>query len=204
MTRYRGYYWDAQVGRYISRWTGKPILESTIRRAGRRYVAEAIIPNMKDIAAQYFAGKIDIVDFQRLVMFQYKSAWIVNAMLGRGGRSMMTQSDWGKIGYWIRTENQHFYNLLLDLKAGNLSLAQLNQRLEYYARASELAYWKMIEMAKFMAGMTEEHRFTNPLVDNCDACIEYENMGWQPLGSLPAPKTECSCMRNCQCYKEYR
>lgn len=203
-TRYRGYFWDANAGRYVSRWTGKPVAELTIRRAGRGYVSNAIIPNLRDLTTRYYAGSIDLATFQKRVMYQYKSAWLVQGMLGKGGRANMTQADWGKIGYWIKRENGFFYNLMLELQAGMLSEAQLWQRLQYYAHASEVAYWDMYNFSMAQAGMTEERRIIDPLADNCDDCINYEEMGWQPLDSLPPPKTECKCMRNCRCIKEYR
>jgi hypothetical protein len=45
-----------------------------------------------------------------------------------------------------------------------------------------------------------------PRVDDrtCSDCIEFGNMGWQPIGTLPMPGQQCRCYDRCRCRIEYR
>lgn len=45
-----------------------------------------------------------------------------------------------------------------------------------------------------------------PRVDDrtCPDCIEFGNMGWQPIGTLPMPGQQCRCYDRCRCRIEYR
>jgi hypothetical protein len=38
----------------------------------------------------------------------------------------------------------------------------------------------------------------------CPDCVEFGNVGWQPLGTLPMPGRECQCYDYCRCSIEYR
>ena len=46
----------------------------------------------------------------------------------------------------------------------------------------------------------------NPVLDGrtCPDCVEFGNVGWQPLGTLPMPGRECQCYDRCRCSLEYR
>lgn len=38
----------------------------------------------------------------------------------------------------------------------------------------------------------------------CQDCLDYDAAGWQPIGSLPVPGTQCQCLDRCRCRVEYR
>lgn len=38
----------------------------------------------------------------------------------------------------------------------------------------------------------------------CQDCINFDQQGWQPVGSLPMPGQECRCFDRCRCAIEYR
>jgi hypothetical protein len=38
----------------------------------------------------------------------------------------------------------------------------------------------------------------------CKDCLDYDRLGWQPIGSLPMPGRGCRCYDHCRCYIEYR
>jgi hypothetical protein len=38
----------------------------------------------------------------------------------------------------------------------------------------------------------------------CPDCVNFGQMGWQPIGSLPLPGKDCRCWDRCRCYIEYR
>jgi hypothetical protein len=45
-----------------------------------------------------------------------------------------------------------------------------------------------------------------PRIDDrtCPDCIDFGNLGWQPIGSLPMPGQQCRCYDRCRCRIEYR
>ena len=37
----------------------------------------------------------------------------------------------------------------------------------------------------------------------CPDCLRYDEMGWQPIGTLPMPGKGCRCYDRCRCFIEY-
>lgn len=37
----------------------------------------------------------------------------------------------------------------------------------------------------------------------CPDCVRYDEMGWQPIGTLPMPGKGCRCYDRCRCHIEY-
>jgi hypothetical protein len=53
-------------------------------------------------------------------------------------------------------------------------------------------------------GYKEMRRVTRKDKRVCPDCIDYEQQGWRPIGSLPSPGVECRCFDRCRCAIEYR
>jgi hypothetical protein len=53
-------------------------------------------------------------------------------------------------------------------------------------------------------GYKEMRRVARQDNKTCPDCINFNSMGWQPLGSLPMPGRECQCYDRCRCSIEYR
>jgi hypothetical protein len=60
-----------------------------------------------------------------------------------------------------------------------------------YMRVQDMGYKEMIRVAKHDKKV-------------CKDCKEYDEMGWQPIGTLPMPGKGCRCYDRCRCVIDYR
>ena len=115
----------------------------------------------------------------------------------------MTFSDWGKVGRALRDQYRWLNGFATDIKSGRLTAGQIRYRAGMYAKSIRSSYFRGLTEAKRLAGNTLERRVTTS-EEPCDTCVSVEAQGWQPIGSIPEPGTDCEGYTNCKCYKEYR
>jgi hypothetical protein len=121
--------------------------------------------------------------------------------IGRGGVGQLTARDYGVIGARLRREYGYLRQFSLDILKGNLSEAQINNRVNNYLGALHSVYETgKIEAAR--ANGVQWERRIKTAVESCQGCVEEANKGWQPLGRLAAIGTQ-ECRMNCRCYKEF-
>ena len=53
-------------------------------------------------------------------------------------------------------------------------------------------------------GYKEMRRASRQDAKVCPECVEFEQQGWKPIGSLPSPGVDCRCYDRCRCVIEYR
>lgn len=53
-------------------------------------------------------------------------------------------------------------------------------------------------------GFKQMRRIARKDKKTCPDCIEFEKLGWQPLGTLPMPGQKCRCYDRCRCRMDYR
>ncbi|MCP5101011.1 MAG: hypothetical protein GY943_36130 [Chloroflexi bacterium] len=198
-----GYVWDNNAGRYRSRETGRFVSESAIRSDLDRFNETIIRENLSSVTDKLLNGNITLEQWQRRLANELKDAWRLNQMIGRGGKSQMTQADYGRLGGRLRFEYDRLNRLAIEIKAGMLTEAQIRARVGLYANAPRVGFYDGLTAAQQAAGLVEERRVLNP-AEHCSDCIGYADQGWQPIGTLPMPGEKSQCMRNCKCTMEYR
>ena len=198
-----GYIWDNDSGRYRSRATGRFVAESTIRNDLNRFNETIIRENLGSITEKLINGNITLEQWQRRLANELKDAWRLNQMIGRGGKSQMTQADYGRLGGRLRFEYDRLNRLAIEIKAGMLTEAQIRARVGLYANAPRVGFYDGVNAAKVAAGLTEMRRVLNP-AEHCPDCEGYASEGWVPIGTLPMPGEKSQCLRNCKCTVEYR
>jgi len=148
---------------------------------------------------------ISPADWRLLFREELKGEYIRQAILGKGGRAQMTQSDWGVIGNQLKFQYGKLDNFTKEIASGNLSEAQIRARANMYINSAGQAFEAMQERVATAAGYDEESWHINAALENCPDCIDYRDMGWQPLGTFPTPKDGSTiCLSSCGCTKEYR
>ena len=201
--REKGYFFDTKQAAYVSRWTGKPVQDATVRRSVESYNSEFVGANMDKHTDKFIEGKMDLPTWQKKMAGELKQGHVINATVGAGGRANMNYSKWGRVGNALRQQYNWLNNFSVEIANGNLTPAQIQYRVNMYAKSVRSSYFAGQRVAKEEAGLTMERRVTtsgNP----CDPCAKDEKMGWQPLGTLPVPGTDCKGLTNCMCYMEYR
>ena len=71
-----------------------------------------------DYAANLESGRWTVATFEDTMRNRLKDAHIAEYVLGRGGASQMTQSDWGTLGQTLRQQYRFLRSYLDDLATG--------------------------------------------------------------------------------------
>lgn len=203
LVREKGYYWDRKKGQYISRWTGKPVKEATVRRSVEKFNSKFVGDNIQMHTDRFLAGEIQLQTWQRRVANELKQSHIINYSVGKGGRAQVKPADWGKIGNALKQQYRYLNNFAMAIKNGQLTPGQIKYRIGLYGKSVRSSYFSGLTAAKAVAGYSQERRKTTSK-EPCDRCEEIERWGWQPIGTVPDPGTDCQGLTNCKCYKEYK
>lgn len=136
-----------------------------------------------------------------------KNLHILEAAKARDGFENISNSDLGTIGNQLK--KQYYQGVGLDGKpygikfliadAPNLSEAQISNRLRMYGESAQVSGSALNQNFKMLNGATQSRRILGKTDNHCKECLQYAAMGWQPIGTLPLPKTKCTCRSNCLC-----
>ena len=197
--------WEESTRRYRDQSTGRYMARSDVMS----YVNESLAASgtaTNDMGSMVAQGIISPADFETIARQEIKEQYITQYMLGRGGRDAMTQADWGSIGGMLRDQyHPYFDGFMADIKAGNLSEAQIQARLRMYVDSSRQAYEKAHERNAKDLGMDEESWAVDMSLENCEDCLAYRAEGWQEIGYFPEPADGSTrCLSHCGCEKLYR
>lgn len=198
-----GYIWDASIARYRNRETGRLVAERDVISAIESFNDNFTQTNISRITDRLIDDRITLQQWQEQVAGELKDGWLVNSMAGRGGKNAMTSADYGRVGGRLRYEYQQLNGFAQDIAAGKLTPAQIKARALQYGEGPRTGYFDGKTAASVAGPYMEERRVLGD-ADHCDVCIEIAMRGWQPIGSLPEPGTQCLGRHNCKCIKEYR
>lgn len=203
LQRLRGYFWSTRLGRFVSKWTGRPVRQTTIVAKLENYHNSVLRPNLQGLTERMLAGRITLAQWQERVAGELKDAYQVNMVFGRGGRDLVTYSDWGRMGSRLRLQYRYLNGFAQEIEAGMLSDAQILARVQQYGRSVRTSYFDGLNAAMVDSDFTEERRVLNP-AEHCDDCVGYASEGWQAIGYFPPPGMASVCDGNCACEMEYR
>ena len=81
----------------------------------------------------------------------------------------------------------------------------VESRLDRYLVTSMYAFYMAGEMAlNQQLGYREMKRVARVDKRTCQDCLNWDAMGYMPIGLLPPPGQRCRCHDNCRCYVLYR
>ena len=92
------------------------------------------------MAEQLSSGRMTVQEWTYAMRREIRVNHINEYMLGHGGRSTMTQADWGRVGNKVRDQYAYLDNFSRQIAAGNYSEAQIAARARMYVEASSAAY----------------------------------------------------------------
>jgi hypothetical protein len=154
-------------------------------------------------------GTLPPDQWYQLMRQEIKEEYIRQYLLGRGGRAQMAAADWGSIGGQLREQYRYLDRFYEQVKAGELSEAQIRARSAMYVRSGREAFERGKARAIGETDYTEVWWKLNPAAENCPDCIELDAMGWQKIEDDPYegcfPGSGCTvCLTNCMCSLIYR
>lgn len=207
-------YYDAKIKRfrYKGGSPGSPIRGTFLSRkealALQRVYLNGVIKEFVSLAPSIIKG--DIGTYTRAGEL-LKRIHVSYAILEAGGIDRLNQSQLGAIGNVLK---KHYYqgkddetgkpyglkHLFKEVQSTpDYSEALLKNRLVMYANAGELSGHTVGQSIALDEGKTLVKRVLGATHQHCQDCLRYASLGYQPIGSLPLPKTRCQCRANCVC-----
>jgi len=123
----------------------------TYKQGGRGITSRAVVTLRNDsvnasmggvdgLAARLSTGQMDIQAWTAQMRTAVKDAYTQQYLLGRGGKSQMTQADWGSLGNMLRDQYKYLDNFAREIAAGKLSPAQIQMRARMYIDSAVEAF----------------------------------------------------------------
>jgi len=187
-------YRDLSTGRFVARERITQLLDTQVQATAERLSA---------LTTAAHEGKLAPAAYVQQMRTEVRRLTLQNAALGAGGFDKLTQSDYGRVGAQLRGEYQRIAQFAEQMKAGEVTLPQALNRAEMYAGTARVQFWKTegahVEPSEPNVVVLERRLLG--IGEHCPSCLNYYEMGWQPLGVLPDPGQESECMSNCKCKK---
>lgn len=142
-----------------------------------------------------------------------KRIHLSNAIIAANGIDNVSQSDLGKIGNILKQQystgvnketGDRFGLKFLLQESPNQSEEMIAHRLNLFAQSGGLSGNIIKESKAVEKGLRFERRILGITDHHCAECLDYAARGWQVIGTLPKPKTACSCKSNCKCTMDYK
>lgn len=187
--RYRG-----KGGRFLSKAAVEALVDGRIKKLNSQ---------LQDFTRRLVNGDITIDQWQGSVREALKPAHIQAAMVGVGGKSALSQSDYGRLGQRLRSEYAYLQNFASDLLAGRVSGPMALARIGLYSESVRGSYWEGTTIRREKEGYSLMRRILDAQAKHCQDCLNYAARGTVPLGSLPMPGQRCECRSRCKCRIEY-
>lgn len=194
--------WSANAGRYVDSSSGKFVKFSDVRDA-LESVMDASAIRMNNLTEQLVGSKISLAEWQSGMMEQIKIAHVAAAASSNGGWAQMSQADWGAAGRMIRDQYDFLRNFAGEIADGTQALdGRALVRADMYGDAPRRTFEEMRRRSeRINNGMTLERRRLGA-ADHCTDCLDAADLGWQPIGTLPAIG-DSVCLTRCHCRFEY-
>ena len=117
----------------------------------------------------------------------------------------MTDSDYGRVGNYVRRQYEFLRGFMRDVASGSQPLnGMVNARCRLYSEAGRPLFHRMEKAEKRVRGETQR-RSVRSAFDSCADCIAAEAAGWRDIDDASIPEIgERQCGNRCRCSWEYR
>lgn len=121
------------------RQNGTPVTETTILEHIDIFNAE-LSARLRRITESFRRGKMTAAAYRTESRRIIKEAHLLSYIVGHGGRASMTLSDWGRVGYYLRSQYAYFANFMSEMDS--LTVPEAQARADYYIDASHASYYR--------------------------------------------------------------
>lgn len=199
-----GYVWERASARFRDAATGRWVPRTRIMDLIQERI-EYHQGEMGRLTQALVDQRLTLAQWERAFAQQLKDLHLQQAALARGGWQNMTQADFGRVGRALRDQYGYLHRFASDIATRDLTPGQIAWRAGLYAMSGRQSYWNAAMTTAEQAGWTKERRIAVGDKGTCTKCDGYARMGWQPIGTLPAPGGDsCAGYSACRCEKEYR
>lgn len=118
---------------------GRELTEAQLRPIFRAFVSAALT-RTRELTGELANNRITIPEWEAEMRRVVKETYGAAYALSRGGRNVMTQSDWGRLGQLSRRQYQYLNSYALDIEAAGLTRDRALTRSDLYVLSSRQAY----------------------------------------------------------------
>lgn len=168
--------WIAKLRQYVNRLSNFVLRRSTLRSI----VDANISSHQQDILAlnqQLLSDAITVGEWQTSFQQHIKDSILQQYLLGRGGQTQMTQTDFGSVGGVYAEQLRWAKSFAQEIADGNLSPGAINRRSVMYINSSREAYNRALARS-----------YGVPL---------------EKLDVFPGDDKSCLGLTNCGCFLEF-
>lgn len=166
---------------------GRKVSRATVRREINA-LTDYVSKESARLARGVQAGDSSLVEFELQMRDLLKSAHIIAASVGRGGRALMTQADWGRVGAKIRWQNGYLQKFARKLERGVLSDASTLSRAKSYASSIFVSFSNTFQEAQteFVEGGKNpaQCRLVQNSEEGCAECDADAAEGWMSVDDM--------------------
>jgi hypothetical protein len=193
--------WDKKVQKYRYKESGKFVGGEAVQNMTRKAVAQ-ITKDLETVGDLLIQRKINLSTWTEVTAKLLKNLHTWQYLLGAGGKKQMTQADYGSLGLKLSEQYKYLRDFAEEIKTKGMTEDEFRRRLSMYSEASTGTFEKARMRKHRDQGFQWEKRIRTK-TESCQPCINYEALGWQPIGTLPNPTERCDCIANCGCYKVF-
>lgn len=159
------------------------------------------------IAKGFAKGNFSIVEFEVQMRDLLKSAHIIAASVGKGGRARMTQADWGRVGAKIKWQNGYLSKFAKKIARGSVSEIATPSRAKSYASSIYISFANTFQesQTEFVAEGKNpaQVRLVTNSQEGCEECAADEAEGWMSVDDMKELGTRI-CGDFCKCDLEFK
>ena len=153
------------------------------------------------------ANAISLTEFQLGMQDLLRSAHIISASIGKGGRALMTQADWGRVGAKIKWQYGYLDKFAKKLDRNILSEAGAASRAKSYASSIYVSFSNTFQEAQTTFVEDGKNPLQCRLVQNsqegCEECTADAEAGWMSVDDMGEIGTRL-CQDFCKCDIEFQ
>lgn len=158
---------------------------------------------IKENLERYAKGRLDKRQLQQQLQRIIQRSSLASAIIGVGGFANLTENVIKAVQRQVARQFEYLDGFIQRIEGRNITWKNRNDAMMYANSVhsiAQTAYRQFrLDQAEEQGKETPtERRVTRP-GENCADCIAYENMGCQPLGTLPAIGQGSVCGSNCNC-----
>lgn len=157
------------------------------------------------LAKNYKAGG-SLLEFETEMRTLLKSAHIIAASVGKGGRARMLQRDWGRVGAKIKWQYGYLSKFARKIERGAVSDLATVSRARSYASSIYISFARTFQesQTEFVAEGKNpaKARLITNAAESCVECASDESEGWMSVDDFKELGTRI-CGDFCRCDIEF-
>ncbi len=160
---------DTGSARYRNASTGRYVSNAQITGL-RDAFADRVMNRTDAIASRLVSGGSTISEFESSMRQHIRDVHLAEYALGRGGREVMTQADFGRTGYYLRDQYAYLRAFRDDIVAGKLTDEQIAARARLYTEDA-IGAFERGRLAAFEAAGVQYVKYVTAGERTCGVCL---------------------------------